>query len=77
MTESQLESKAVVDSGISMVRTAGMVLGGFLIFMGMLNFVNVIFTNIYSRQKELAALESIGMMQGQMKKTLILEGIDY
>ena len=45
--------------------------------MGTLNFVNVIFTNIYARQKELAALESIGMTRNQMKKVLMLEGIYY
>lgn len=28
-----------------------------MIGMGLLNFINVIFTSIYSRQKELAALE--------------------
>ena len=41
------------------------------------HFVNVIFTNIYARQKELAALESIGMTRNQMKKVLMLEGIYY
>ena len=60
-----------------MIQMAGVVLGGFLIFMGILNFINVIFTNVYSRQKELAALESIGMTQTQIRKTLILEGVYY
>ena len=37
----------------------------------------MIFTNVYSRQKELAALENIGMTQTQIRKTLILEGVYY
>lgn len=74
---SQLESRKLLDSGLSMIQMAGVVLGGFLIFMGILNFINVIFTNVYSRQKELAALESIGMTQTQIRKTLILEGVYY
>lgn len=75
--KSQLESRNLLDSGLSMIQMAGVVLGGFLIFMGILNFVNVMFTNVYSRQKELAALESIGMTQAQIRKTLILEGVYY
>ena len=52
-------------------------MGGFLIFMGLVNFVNVIFTGIYSRQEELAALESIGMTKKQIKIMLVLEGMYY
>lgn len=74
---SQLESKAMVDDGVQMIRIAGKVIGIFLIVMGLLNFINVIFTNIYARQKELAALESIGMTQKQLKTVLILEGLYY
>ena len=77
LINSQLEAKNFLDSGLSMIQMAGVVLGGFLIFMGILNFINVNFTNVYSRQKELAALESIGMTQTQIRKTLILEGVYY
>ncbi len=77
LINSQLEAKNFLDSGLSMIQMAGVVLGGFLIFMGILNFINVIFTNVYSRQKELAALESIGMTQTQIRETLILEGVYY
>lgn len=77
LIDSQLESKNLLDIGLSMIQMAGVVLGGFLIFMGILNFINVIFTNVYSRQKELAALESIGMTQTQIRKTLIMEGVYY
>lgn len=74
---SQLENKAIVDDGVQVIRIAGKVIGIFLIVMGLLNFINVIFTNIYARQKELAALESIGMTQKQLKTVLILEGLYY
>lgn len=74
---SQLENKAMVDDGVQMIRIVGKVIGIFLIVMGLLNFINVIFTNIYARQKELAALESIGMTQKQLKTVLILEGLYY
>ena len=77
LIDSQLEAKNFLDSGFSMIQMAGIVLGGFIIFMGILNFINVVFTNVYSRQKELAALESIGMTQSQIRKTLILEGLYY
>ena len=56
MISSKSEIKAGVDQLAGVIRAAGTVLGGFLIFMGLANFINVIFTGIYSRQKELAAL---------------------
>ncbi len=74
---SQLETKALIDSGTQTIRAAGKVIGILLIFLGLMNFVNVIFTNIYSRQKELATLESIGMTKRQIKKVLVLEGLYY
>ena len=77
MISSKSETKAGIDQLAGVLRAAGTVLGGFLIFMGLVNFVNVIFTGIYSRQKELAALESIGMTKKQIKITLVLEGIYY
>ena len=74
---SQVEAKDRADAAFDTIRTIGNLFAVFLIFMGTLNFVNVIFTNIYARQKELAALESIGMTRNQMKKVLMLEGIYY
>lgn len=51
MISSKSEIKAGVDQLAGVIRAAGTVLGGFLIFMGLANFINVIFTGIYSRQK--------------------------
>ena len=57
------------------------VLGGgmsiILIFIGMLNFINVMITVVNVRLKELAVLESIGMTKKQIKKMLTLEGLYY
>lgn len=74
---SQLKTRMGVADTIDVIKKACIIFSLFLLFMGMVNFVNVIFTSIYSRQKELAVLESIGMTQGQIKKMLILEGIYY
>lgn len=75
--DSQLEMKASVDNGIGTIQAVGKTFAVFLIGMGLLNFINVIFTSIYSRQKELAALESIGMTRTQIKAVLTLEGLYY
>lgn len=48
-----------------------------LVLLGILNFVNVLVTNITSRQKELSTLEAIGMDKRQLKKLLIYEGLIY
>ena len=77
MISSKSETKSGVDQLAGVLQAAGTVSGGFLIFMGLVNFVNVIFTGIYSRQKELAALESIGMTKKQIKIMLVLEGMYY
>lgn len=63
--DSQIEMKASVDRGFGTIQVIGKTFAVFLIGMGLLNFVNVIFTSICSRQKELAALESIGMTRAQ------------
>lgn len=57
----------LVGGGIAMI----------LIFIGLLNFINVMVTNVNVRLKELAILESIGMTKKQIKKMLTLEGAYY
>lgn len=57
------------------------ILGGgmaiILIFIGLLNFINVMITGVNVRLKELAVMESIGMTKKQIKKMLTLEGLYY
>ena len=57
----------VLASGISIV----------LILIGILNFVNVMLTGVYTRRKELAVLESVGMTHSQVRKMLMFEGVYY
>lgn len=62
---------------IEMMKMIGVVFSGILFLIGLLNFLNTIATSIYSRQKEIAALEGIGMSKKQMKKMLTAEGMYY
>ncbi|CDM67569.1 hypothetical protein CM240_0402 [Clostridium bornimense] len=57
----------ILGSGISII----------LIFIGILNFVNVMITGVNTRVKELAIMESIGMTKKQIKKMLTFEGLYY
>lgn len=45
--------------------------------VGVLNFVNAMLTAIFSRQKEFAMLQSIGMTRRQLRNMLISEGLYY
>lgn len=45
--------------------------------VGVLNFVNSMLTAIFSRQKEFAMLQSIGMTRRQLRNMLIDEGLYY
>ena len=45
--------------------------------IGVLNFINSVLTNIVTRRKEFAMMESIGMTKKQLLQMLILEGIYY
>lgn len=60
-----------------MNETVGYTLSAILAFIGILNFLNTTVTGIYSRKKELAMMQSIGMTGRQLKKMLLLEGIYY
>lgn len=64
-------------TSLGSIMIIGTVFSVLLLLIGLMNFVNTITTNIYSRQKELAALESIGMTKKQIMETLTLEGMYY
>ncbi len=57
----------ILTSGISLV----------FILIGIINFFNVMSTGIYSRKREFAVLESIGMTKKQIFKMLVFEGGYY
>ncbi len=55
----------------------GTIFSGILFIMGIMNFINSLCTNIYTREKELAVLAGIGMSQKQIIIMLVYEGIYY
>lgn len=65
--EKSMLSLTVVGDAISLV----------LVLIGIVNFINVMITNVYIRSSELAILESVGMTKKQTKKMLVLEGAFY
>lgn len=65
--KSSLLSMRVLTSGISIV----------LILIGIINFINVMLTGVFTRRKELAVMESVGMTKKQIQKMLMYEGMYY
>lgn len=47
------------------------------LLVGIVNFIQVFFTNVHGRKQELAMMESVGMTKRQVKKMLLLEGMYY
>ncbi|MFA7502582.1 MAG: ABC transporter permease [Anaerovoracaceae bacterium] len=81
MTQFDYESKATHVAEFDSFRNMFLMLGGVLSFIvglvGVLNFLNAILTGIFTRRRELAMLQSIGMTGRQLKTMLILEGLYY
>lgn len=50
---------------------------GVIVFIGFLNIVNTVSTNLMLRTKEFAVLKAIGMTQKEVRKMIVLEGIYY
>lgn len=48
-----------------------------LLFMGIINYVDVMITGLSARKREIAVMESVGMTRKQLRKMLILEGAFY
>lgn len=65
--KSSMTSMNILTSGVSFI----------LILIGILNFVNVMVTGVYTRKNELAVLESIGMTKKQVRDMLMFEGMYY
>lgn len=59
---------------ISMIGTT---LAIVIAFIGVLNFINAVFTGIISRKREFAMLQSIGMTKGQLRGVVVCEGLSY
>ncbi len=74
-------SKATIleeyETFISVFNIVGSVIVFILILIGILNFMNTMFTSVITRKKQLAMLEAVGMTCGQQRKMLIFEGCFY
>ncbi len=62
---------------VMVIATIGITLSAVIALIGILNFTNAMITEVISRRREFAVLQSIGMTGGQLRKTLIFEGISY
>lgn len=64
---SSLAAMNILTAGISII----------LILIGIINFINVMLTGVFTRRKELAVMESVGMTKKQVRKMLMFEGLYY
>lgn len=62
---------------LSAMQVLGIGLSVILFLIGIMNFVNTMYVSVTVRRKELAVLESVGMMKKQVKSMLIYEGLIY
>ncbi|GHV40622.1 efflux ABC transporter permease [Clostridia bacterium] len=69
--------KAEFDGLQRMYAALGGGLAAILALIGVLNFVNAVIASIFSRRREFAMLQSIGMTGVQLRKTLFFEGAAY
>lgn len=61
----------------SQIKGMGVILVVILILLATINFINTMTSSIYSRAKEFALLESIGMTKSQLRKMVVNEGLYY
>lgn len=75
------ESKQSYIAEFESFRSMFLTIGGLLSFIvglvGVLNFVNAILTGIFTRKREFAMLQSIGMTGRQLNAMLVTEGLLY
>ena len=60
-----------------MIQGVGGALAAVLALIGILNFINSIATSIFTRRRELAMLQSVGMTGRQLRGMLMFEGLWY
>src|SRR5699024_1245245 len=61
----------------NVVLLIGGMIGAIFALVGLINFTNLIMTNIITRRHEFAIMQSIGMTNRQLRQLLILESISY
>ncbi|MCI9078349.1 MAG: ABC transporter permease [Lachnospiraceae bacterium] len=65
--KTSMSAMNIIGGGISLI----------LILIGIINFINVMLTGVYTRLNEISVMESVGMTKKQVKKMLIFEGMYY
>lgn len=64
-------------SNRNIVLLVGGMIGVILAFAGLINFTNMMITNIITRRHEFAAMQSIGMTNRQLRRLIMDEGLYY
>ena len=72
-----LTMKATVSSVKNVVLLIGGVIGAVFALVGLINFINLVMTNIIIRRHEFATMQSIGMTGKQLRRLTVYEGIYY
>ena len=66
---------------ITSIKNATLLIGGMIgavfALVGLINFINLVMTNIITRRHEFATMQSIGMTDQQLRKMVILESLSY
>lgn len=79
--ELKLESKLYMEKFMESAKLTFYIMGGgialILALIGILNYVNIMYTGVVARKLEFAVMESIGMTSKQMRKLLLFEGAGY
>lgn len=72
-----LTMKATVSGIKNVVLLIGGVIGAVFALVGLINFINLVMTNIITRRHEFATMQSIGMTNRQLRKMMISESFSY
>ena len=72
-----LTMKAYVSGVKNVVLMIGGVIGAVFALVGLINFINLVMTNIITRRHEFATMQSIGMTKKQLRKMMISESFSY
>lgn len=75
------KSKSTIMAGVTDIQNIVVSIGGTMAFIigliGVLNFANTMLTSIFTRRREFATLQSVGMTGRQLLKMLRREGCAY
>ena len=75
--QSRYEKAEEMRGYLSSTQVLGVGLSVILFLIGIMNFINTMYVSVTVRRKELAVLESVGMMKKQVKSMLTYEGLIY